>query len=213
MEHEESRKRIVIEGVEPEIDSGRFPIKRIINDKVVVEADIFADGHDVLAAALSYRKEGDPDWIEIPMEFLANDHWRGSFVVSELGQYQYTLTAWVDRFKTWQQNLTKKVEAKQDVSVDFLEGAQLIEEARQRAKKRDTKTMQDWVASLRSNQVSASAKAKLALGGRITTVMTRYADRRSAVTYPEELTVVVDRKKACFSSWYFCHFNPPWLPG
>ena len=202
MEHEESRTRIVIEGVTPEIDGGRFPIKRIIGDKVVVEADIFADGHDVLSAALLYRKEGDPNWIAIPMEFLVDDRWCGSFVVSELGRYRYTLIAWIDRFKTWQQNLAKKVEAKQDVSVDFLEGAQLIEEASLRATKRDTKTMQDLVASLHSSQVSASAKAKLVLGDRVTVVMARYPDRQSAATYPRELAVVVDREKARFSSWY-----------
>ena len=144
MEHEEARTRVIIEGVEPEIDSGRFPIKRIIGDKVVVEADIFADGHDVISTILLYRKEGDSNWNEVPMEFLVNDRWRGSFVVSELGHYQYTVVAWVDRFKSWQQKLAKKVEADQDVSMDFLEGAQLIEEASQRARKSDAGNMQKW---------------------------------------------------------------------
>ncbi|UCG54947.1 MAG: DUF3416 domain-containing protein [Dehalococcoidia bacterium] len=78
IEHGESRARIVIEGVTPEIDSGCFPIKRIVGDKVVVEADIFADGHDVLSAALLYRKESTPNWTEVPMKFLVNDRWRGS---------------------------------------------------------------------------------------------------------------------------------------
>ncbi|HUU65269.1 MAG TPA: alpha-1,4-glucan--maltose-1-phosphate maltosyltransferase [Dehalococcoidales bacterium] len=202
MEHEESRDRVIIEGVKPEIDGGRFPIKRIIGDKVVVEADIFADGHDVLSAALLYRKEGDRKWSEVPMDFLVNDRWRGSFVVSELGRYHYTFIAWVDRFKTWRQGMVKKVEAKQDVSVDFLVGAQLVEEASQRARKRDAGNMQKWAESLRSNQVSPSAKAKLALGGRLTAIMTKYPDGRFAVTYPRELVVVVDREKACFSTWY-----------
>ena len=202
MEHEESRDRVIIEGVKPEIDGGRFPIKRIIGDKVVVEADIFADGHDVLSAALLYRKEGDRKWSEVPMDFLVNDRWRGSFVVSELGRYHYTFIAWVDRFKTWRQGMVKKVEAKQDVSVDFLVGAQLVDEASQRARKRDAGNMQKWAESLRSNQVSPSAKAKLALGGRLTAIMTKYSDGRFAVTYPRELVVVVDREKACFSTWY-----------
>ncbi|MFC1967882.1 alpha-1,4-glucan--maltose-1-phosphate maltosyltransferase [Chloroflexota bacterium] len=202
MNKDEGRTRIIIEGVNPEIDSGRFPIKRIIGDKVVVEADIFADGHDVLSAALLYRKEDDQNWIEVPMEFLVNDRWRGSFVVTELGRYQYTFAAWVDRFKTWQQDTAKKVEAKQDVSVDFLVGAQLIEEASQHARKRDADNMRKWVESLRSNQVSPSAKTKLALGNKPTAVMAKYLDRRSAVTYPKELIVVADREKARFSTWY-----------
>jgi len=202
IEHEGSRTRIVIEGVTPEIDGGRFPIKRTIGDKVVVEADIFADGHDVLSAALLYRKEGNPDWIEIPMEFLVNDRWRGSFVVSELGQYQYTITAWVDSFRTWQQNLAKKVEAKQDVSVDFLEGAQLIEEASHSAIKRETGTIRGWVETLRSREASTSAKAKLALSQKVTKAMNKYSDRQFASAYSKELVVVVDREKARFSTWY-----------
>jgi starch synthase (maltosyl-transferring) len=202
IEPEEGRTRIVIEGVKPEIDGGHFPIKRVIGDMVIVEADIFADGHDVLSAALLYRKESDPNWTEVPMEFLVNDLWRGSFVVTELGCYQYTFIAWVDRFKTWQQDMVKKVKAKQDVSVDLLVGAQMIEEASQHAQKRDAGTMRDWAESLRSTEVSLSARAKLALSKKIATVMTKYCDRQGTVTYPRELVVVVDREKARFSTWY-----------
>jgi len=202
IEREEMRNRVIIEGVKPEIDGGRFPIKRIIGDKVVVEADIFADGHDVLSAVLLYRKEDDPNWNEVAMEFLVNDRWRGSLVVTELGRYRYTFVAWVDRFKTWQQDMLKRVEAKQDVSVDFLVGAQLIEEASQRAGKSDAGNMQKWAESLRSKQMSPSAKAKLALGNKVMAVMAKYSDRRFAVTYPKELIVVVDREKARFSTWY-----------
>ena len=99
IEHEEGRTRIVIEGVTPEIDGGRFPIKRIVGDRVVIEVDIFADGHDVLSSLLLYRTEDDPNWSSVPMELLVNDRWRGSFVVTKLGRYRYTLTAWVNRFK------------------------------------------------------------------------------------------------------------------
>jgi starch synthase (maltosyl-transferring) len=202
MEHEEGRKRIVIEGVEPEIDSGRFPIKRIIGDKVVVEADIFADGHDVVSATILYRKEGNRSWIEVPMVALVNDRWRGSFVVSELGRYQYTLIGWVDRFKSWQHKLSEEVEADQDVSVDFMEGARLIEEVSERATKRETRMMREWAESLRSTRMSVSAKAELALGEEVTAAMAKHSDRRFAVTYPKELVVIADREKAGFSSWY-----------
>jgi len=202
VDSEESRKRVVIEGVKPEIDGVRFPIKRIIGDEVIVEADIFADGHDMLHAVLLYRKEGDRDWTEAPMEFLVNDRWRASFIVTELGRYQYTLTAWVDRFKSWQEKLTKKLKARQAASVDFLEGARLIEETAQRAAKRDARTMQEWAESLRSNEVSRSAKTRLALSKKVSRLMTKYADRQFATTYPRELGVVVDREKARFSTWY-----------
>ena len=202
MVHEEERKRIVIEGVDPEIDEGQFPVKRVVGDRIVVEADIYADGHDVLSAVLLHRKEGDRDWTEVPMEFLVNDRWRGSFIVDEPGQYQYTFIAWVDRFKTWQQNLKKKAEAKQDTPVDFMEGIRIIEETIQRATRNDAKTMQEWIEALSINQKTRSNKIRLALSNKLTTVMTKYSDRRSAVAYSRELEVVVDRKKARFSTWY-----------
>ena len=195
--------RIIIEGVKPEIDSGRFPIKRIIGDTVVIEADIFADSHDMLYAILLYRKENNNDWTEVPMEFLANDRWRGSFIVTELGRYHYTVTAWVDRFKSWQEKLAKKLKARQLTSVDFMEGAQLIEgEIQGPVTKLDASTMQKWLESLRSTELSQSAKAKLALSKKASTLMTKYADRQFATTYPMELGVVVDREKARFSTWY-----------
>ena len=202
MKQDEGRTRIVIEGVQPEINGGLFPIKRVISDKVIVEADIFADGHDVLSAILLYRKESDRNWIEAPMELLVNDRWRGSFTVTELGRYRYTFIAWVDRFKTWQQDMVKKVKAKQDVSVDLLVGVQMIKEASQRAQKRDASVMQKWVEKLRSDQASPSAKAKLALSDRVAVVMNKYDDRTFAATYSKELVAVVDPEKARFSTWY-----------
>ena len=86
MEQSEGRARVIIEGMKPEIDSGRFPIRRVIGEKVVIEADIFADGHDSLTAVLLYRKEDDSKWTEIPMESLYNDRWRGFFIVREGGR-------------------------------------------------------------------------------------------------------------------------------
>jgi starch synthase (maltosyl-transferring) len=202
MEHEENKTRVVIEGVEPEIDCGRFPIKRITGDQVVVKADIFADSHDALSAVLLYRKDNEPRWVEVPMEFIVNDRWGGSFVVTELGYYRYTIMAWVDYFKSWREKLAKKIKADQEVSVDFLVGAQIIAEASQRAAKRDMQTMQEWVKSFRSAQKPQSAKIKLALSEKVTTLMGKYSDRRFAITYPKELAVLVEREKACFSTWY-----------
>jgi starch synthase (maltosyl-transferring) len=201
-EYETSQGRVVIESVKPEIDYGRFPIKRIIGDTVVVEADIFADGHDVLAAVLLYRRGNDIHWEEVPMELLVNDRWRGSFVVNELGHFKYTLAAWVDWFKSWQRNLPRKLEASQDVSVDLLVGAEIIREASQRASERDAKKLQGWADTLSSGQKNQAAKARLALSKKVSALMYRYPDRRFATTYPKDLEIIVDRDKARFSAWY-----------
>jgi starch synthase (maltosyl-transferring) len=194
--------RVVIEEIKPEIDDGRFPIKRVIAEKVVVEADIFADGHDVISALLLYRKENDPEWAETPMKLLVNDHWRGSFVVTELGRYRYTVLAWVDQFRSWRRDLTKKFQADQEVSVELLVGAQLITEASHRAIKPERQKMSEWASTLHSTQVAQHVKLKLALSEELSDLMDKYPDRRFAATYPKELVVVVDREKARSSSWY-----------
>ena len=144
MKDREGRWRTVIEEVKPEIDGGRFAIKRTVSEEVVVEADIFTDGHDALSAVLLYRRESQPQWTKVPMEFLVNDRWRGSFQVTELGRYRYTLIAWADHFKTWRRDLAKKVEAGQDVLVDLLVGARLIEEAGRRASKAEGQVLRKW---------------------------------------------------------------------
>lgn len=90
-------RRVAIEAVVPEVDAGRFPIKRIVGDEVVVEADVFADGHEPVRAVLLYRHERDRNWMEVPMEPLGNDRWRARFPVTELGTYVYTVEGWMDR--------------------------------------------------------------------------------------------------------------------
>jgi len=202
MKEREGRVRVVIEAVEPEIDGGRFPIKRVIGEEVVVEADIFADGHDALSALLLYRKENDPHWTEIPMELLVNDRWRGSFVVAEIGRYRYTIVAWVNRFKSWQQNLAKKVKADQDVSLDLMAGGHLIVEASQRASNPAAETMQDWADVLCSAEATDPAKVELALSEKVAELMDKHSDRRFSTAYLKELVVLVDRGKARFGTWY-----------
>ena len=88
-------KRVVIEGITPEVEGGRFPAKRIVGDSVVVEADLLADGQDPVAGALLVRHEQDPRWKEVPLQPLVNDRWRGQFTVEKAGTYRYTLEGWV----------------------------------------------------------------------------------------------------------------------
>jgi len=123
---EDGRTRVVIENVTPRVNDGAFPIKRVVGDAVMVEADVFADGHDAISCALLYKKEGAAEWIEVPMEPLINDRWRASFTVQELGRYLYTVTGWVDHYKSWSHALEKRVQANQDITVDLIIGADMI---------------------------------------------------------------------------------------
>jgi starch synthase (maltosyl-transferring) len=202
MEGSIGRVRVIIEGLKPEIDGGRFPVKRVIGERVVVEADIFADGHDVIAALLLFRKETNTKWVETPMEPLVNDRWRGSFAVTELGRYRYTVVAWVDQFKSWQQHLAKRFQAKQEVSIELLVGAQLVTEASHRAPKSKRQKIEELADTLQSKQIAERTKVQLALSEELSKFMDKYPDRRFAATYTKELVVVVDREKARFSTWY-----------
>lgn len=198
---EEKQRRVAIENVQPEIDCGRFPIKRVAGEKVTVSADILADGHDALSARLLFRKKGDAQWQETPMLLLENDRWAGEFRVTELGAYEYTLEAWVDHFKSWQRGLEKKFDAGQDVSVEILSGIQQVEAAAARASGGDKQRLQNVVASLKEEK-SQEKIVPLMLGGEVTGLMDRYSERRFSTRYGKELSVIVDRPKALFSTWY-----------
>jgi starch synthase (maltosyl-transferring) len=196
---DDGRCRVIIEGVEPQVDGGRFPAKRTVGDRVSVEADIFADGHDAVMAVLMYGRENDSHWAEVPMEPLVNDRWRGSFVVTSIGRHRYTLRAWIDHFSTWRANLAKKVQAGQDVGVDLLIGAALLEQASARAAGDDKKTLQTYATTLRSERAD---RIDCALDERAARLAARYPDKRFATSYGQELILVVDRERARFSTWY-----------
>lgn len=196
---QDGRQRVVIENVKPEIDAGRFPIKRTAGERVAVEADLFADGHDLLAAVLKYRRKKDEQWTEIPMAPLGNDRWRAGFTVEEIGRYLYTIEAWVDRFGTWREGLAKKIAAGQDVSQDLLMGAMLVERASKRAAGDDRKKLESHAAALRfdgGNKIARDA------GDDLIRLMEKYPDRRFAARYERDLGITVDRERARFSTWY-----------
>lgn len=201
LEARDGRKRTVIEGVSPEIDAGRFPVKRVSGETVVVEADIFTDGHEALSAVLLYRFEPDEHWSEIAFEPLVNDRWSASFQVEHLGRYVYTIEAWIDHFKGWRRDLFKKIEAEQDIKVDILIGAELVDAASGRASGEDQVRLHDWATRLRSRNLD-DQQGELALSEELSELVNRYPDRSHATRYSRELEVVVDRPRARFSSWY-----------
>jgi starch synthase (maltosyl-transferring) len=197
------RRRVMIEGVSPEIDAGRFAAKRIVGDSVVVEADVFTDGHDSVTAVLLHRKLGAPRWSETPLRYLLNDRWQGEFVVSEMGRYEFTFEAWVDHFKTWRRDLLKRLDAGQAVSVELLIGAALVEAAVGRSAGDDQQALQSWSQQLRELARRQDGKsAREALSDELAGLMERYPDRTLASCYERHLPIVVDRPKARFSAWY-----------
>jgi starch synthase (maltosyl-transferring) len=198
----QGRNRAVIEHVTPEIDAGRFPIKRSLGEKVVVEAAVFGDGHDVLSAVLKYRVAKNPNWSETPMQPLVNDLWRGEFSITQPEAYCYTVEAWVNHFASWQKDLQKKIEAQQDVSVELLAGADLIAETARRAAESDSAELLEQSKRLREANLKTTKTIELAFDARLVELMTRCPDRQHSTIYEQELRVAVDPERARFSTWY-----------
>jgi starch synthase (maltosyl-transferring) len=197
----EGRKRVVIENVEPQLNCGRFPIKRIVDDLVSVEADVFGDGHDEVRAWLLWRKEGDKVWQTTEMRPLGNDRWQGEFPVKNVGRYRYTLVGEVDHFGTWRSDLKKRVAAQQDLELPFATGAILLDQVRGRATKEDSAKLAAWAEALRKGSKD-SATLDLALRDELAATVKRYPDTSLETWYDRELEIVVDREKARFSAWY-----------
>ncbi|MGH3442990.1 MAG: maltotransferase domain-containing protein [Nitriliruptorales bacterium] len=198
---EEGRNRVVIRGVAPEIDGGDHPAKRAIGEEVVVEASVFTDGHERISADLLWRRAGEDRWHEVEMTPLGSDRWRAAFTVDELARYEYTVTGWVDRFKSWQRDLEKRVAADQDVEVDLLIGADLVEEAAEAASGPDGERLAVYAKTIRGDAPVAE-RAHVALTADLAILMRRWGPHRFATRYRNELGVDVDPPYARFSSWY-----------
>jgi starch synthase (maltosyl-transferring) len=127
-------RRIFIEDVYPAVDAGRFPVKRIAGEPIEVWADIFRDGHAVLAAELMWRAEGASRWSRTPMRPTVNDRWAASFTPPDPGRYVYAVEAWTDHYATWRRDFIAKRDAGLDVSLEEQEGRLLLARARGKGK-------------------------------------------------------------------------------
>jgi starch synthase (maltosyl-transferring) len=194
------RLRVVIEGVKPEVDGGRFPAKRVVGDRVTVEADAFADGHDVIVCRLLYRHESEPDWSEAAMLPLGNDRWRGEFAVPRIGRYRYTVTGWVDPFLSWRSEFARRVDPA-DIASAARVGSLLIARAANRAGAEDAARLREAGQQLARATDPAELK-RLGLSEETAALVSRHPDRRAASTYDKELAIVVDRERARYSTWY-----------
>jgi starch synthase (maltosyl-transferring) len=208
-------RRVVIESVRPEIDGGRFPIKRTPGEKVEVTADIFCDGHDVLSAHLLYRAASQVEWSIAPMRELINDSWAGEFRIATQEPHLYTIQAWPDLFKSWLRDLIKRKEADQNLSLEFLVGAGLVALAASRAAgSAVAQRLHEIARNLRQLHESDPEKAfEIVQSGELRRLMDSNPDLSSATVYDRQLAVEVDRKRARFSSWYemfprSCTSNP-----
>src|SRR5437764_8262738 len=192
----------VIGKLRPLIDGGRDPVKRIVGDDLAVEADVFKDGHDVVAAALKWRRVGGARWHETAMSLVDNDRWRGICSLNEIGVYEYTVEAWTDSFRSWRDEFTKKFEAGiSDLNAEALEGAALIEAAGKRAHVAEDSTrlceLSECIRTADNAQIN-----NIAHSGELEVLMGTYPDRSWATQYTPPPRVIVERKEAQIAAWY-----------
>lgn len=193
--------RIIIEKVTPEIDGGKYPVKRLVGDQVVVRAVVFADGHDEVKADLLFRKAGEKEWQSTPMKATGNDAWEGSFRVTEQTDHLYSVRGYICEFSSWCHDLKKKVDAGSDVSVDLKIGSLLVKDAAERAEHAEAGKFIEWAGVLAGNGDKA-AVLKLAFSDELYKSMEAHIDPARCHVYGKELRVNVERKKAGCSSWY-----------
>ncbi len=198
----EFQQRVVIENVQPEVDGGRFPIKRCPAEKVLVSATIHCDSSDLLSAVIQYRPAKEKSWKEVPLE-LSNpgmDLWDGEFIVETLGRYEYTVQSWVDTFGTWRRDLSKKYEAGLDVTNEMLLGGRLIRAAASRAQGADLDSLRRRIDAL-TNASDKASQVQAALDSDLFSLVTRFPDRTQATTY-RTLGITVERERARYGAWY-----------
>jgi starch synthase (maltosyl-transferring) len=200
----DGRRRVVIEGVSPLVDDGRFPAKRVIGDVVKIEADIFADGHDLLAAVMLHRHESESQMTETRMAPLVNDRWRAEMTVDQLGFYFFAFEAWIDHFATWHRDLRKRVDAGvtgNDLDVQLRIGLGMIRDAATRATDRDRKRLDDYIKRLESDDVPDEKVLDL-WASDLLPLMRRTAERKFTTRDATEHAIEVDPRRAGFSTWY-----------
>ncbi|MGA8643239.1 alpha-1,4-glucan--maltose-1-phosphate maltosyltransferase [Candidatus Binatus sp.] len=192
---------IIIEEVTPSVDGGRYPAKRIAGEPCVVEADIFRDGHQVLRAAVKWRRKRDEVFDEAPMAPFDNDRWRGEFIPTDNTRYVFTIEAWTDLFASWLADFTKKVNAARPVASDILEGIALVEKMFSSAKGADRESLERLLARLRKTSDGPTALASIS-EAEISAVTERVGERFGLTRFEPNLELVVDREKARYGTWY-----------
>ncbi|HQO29227.1 MAG TPA: DUF3416 domain-containing protein, partial [Accumulibacter sp.] len=196
--------RVIIEAVKPQIDGGRYPIKRVIGEKVYVSADIYKEGHDKLAAVLKVRPVGDKDWQESPMTQGDNDYWYGEFTVNSIGHWEYTIEAYAERYLSWVDEISKKNLPGANIGSELLEGLAILKQAAAKAQKDDRQRMESIIAALEGALTAGeqSGAVELGAGNVMRSLMAKYPDRSEGYQLTPALQVMVNRPITRCAAWY-----------
>jgi starch synthase (maltosyl-transferring) len=194
------QNRSIIDKVKPQVNNGRFPIRRVVGELVTVTADIFGDGHDYLRAVLEYKTATARKWDSVAFIDLGNDAWTATFRITERATYQYRLVAWVDHLKTWHAGFQKKNADGQPMDVELTIGANFLTAVSGKLKGAAAREVNDAIKQL--GQKEEAKSVEYVLGSVFTHLLEKYPLRQFETTYDHGLKVLVGRKRERFSSWY-----------
>lgn len=196
---------VVISNLSPVVEGGRYPAKRVENEPVTVEADIFKDGHDVSVAVAEWRRQGAPTWNEVSMSALDNDRWNTTLVFSEIGLYEIVVTAWADDFLTWLHDFERRLTGDQeDFSTEIEEGRVILNSAAIRAAGGKSHDDAEAIEDLTTKLMGTDPRAvpSLVKHPEVLALLARWPDRSLATTSEELIQLVVETKQSAFSAWY-----------
>ena len=189
--------RVVITNVQPEVDGGRWPVRRSIKEPVDLLVGAIVDGHDALGVECRVVHEGGDREI-IPLSLRYNDEYVGVLTPSQIGRYTYQACAWVDRFATWQEEFARRVQGgapESELLVELQTGAELIAEVAHLAQGADGSTLKKAAKSLKEGDTAAAMDEELL------TLYQRY-DPKASATWSDTRRLVVDPELATFAAWY-----------
>lgn len=196
----DGRERVVIEGVTPVVDGGRFAVKRTVGEVLTIEADVFVDGHDRVACAVLLRA-GEGLWQELPMAAVGNDRWRATWTPVAVGRVTYTVIAWVDRFGSWREDFGKRPLTDVDLPVILAGGTAMIREALVQATDADRLQLKAVARILDSNG-SLAQRRQCALDPALPALVARHLPRTHVVRFGAEIPVLIERERAGYGAWY-----------
>ncbi|MFD2562271.1 alpha-1,4-glucan--maltose-1-phosphate maltosyltransferase [Aquimarina rubra] len=195
-----NQERVVIENVSPEINNGAFFIKRVVNEKVHITADIIGDGHDIVQASIRYKHKSERNWTETRMQPLENDSWKGEFEVQKQGYYTYQIQGWIDYALNWRHGTIRKIDDGQYVKSELLEGRDYLQSLYKKATAEEKKYINELLDIFQDEKQYDTAIAEVK-SGKIHDLFYKYPSKGLMATY-QDLRVYVDREKARFSTWY-----------
>ena len=191
------KKRVIITNVSPTVEGGKYPAKTVIDETMIITADVFGDGHDEVAASAFLRDVKTGNIVELPMDFVINDHWATEYTFTNTGTYEFWINGWEDHYSTWKHGLKKKYDAGQDIALELRIGADLLLAAAEVLKEESA-----LLKNAASQMVDTEDGLVIAFDTTLAAAMFKYHPEDTVTTFHQVYQIIVERKKTAFSSWY-----------